>query len=82
MLFARPSSCDTYLHTRTDRQSNPWFRLRNWQRLKFWTLADAWYWVTRFGPKMGQIGPKWDKSGTFSDQISVHFGAAPKCTEI
>ena len=35
--------------------------------------------VTGFGPKMGQIGPKWDKSGTFSDQISVHFGtAAPK----
>ena len=22
-----------------------------------------------------QIDPKWDKSGTFSDQISVHFGA-------
>ena len=29
----------------------------------------------RFGPKVGQIGPKWDKSGTFSDQISVHFGS-------
>ena len=28
----------------------------------------------RFGPKVGQIAPKWDKSGTFSDQISVHFG--------
>ena len=25
--------------------------------------------VTRFGPKVGQIGPKWDKSGKFSDQI-------------
>ena len=25
--------------------------------------------------KVGQIGPKWDKSGTFSDQISVRFGA-------
>ena len=35
-----------------------------------------------FGSKVGQIGPIWDKSGTFSDQISVHFGAAPKCTEI
>ena len=30
---------------------------------------------SRFGSKVGQIGPKWDKSGTFSDQISVHFGA-------
>ena len=40
-------------------------------------------WVTRLGPKMGQIGLKWDKSGTFSDQISVHLGApAPRCTEI
>ena len=27
----------------------------------------------RFGSKVGQIGPKWDKSGTFSDQISVHL---------
>ena len=35
-------------------------------------------WVTRFGPKMGQIGPKWEKSGSFSDQISVHFGADPQ----
>ena len=27
----------------------------------------------RFGSKVGQIGPSWDKSGTFSDQISVHL---------
>ena len=27
----------------------------------------------RFGSKMGQIGTKWDKSGAFSDQISVHL---------
>ena len=27
-----------------------------------------------FGTKMGQIGLKWDKSWTFSDQISLHFG--------
>ena len=39
--------------------------------------------AARIGPKVGQIGHKWDKSGTFSDQISVHFGSAePKCTEI
>ena len=31
----------------------------------------------RFGPKVGQIDPKWGKSGTISDQI-----AEPKCTEI
>ena len=39
----------------------------------------------RFGSKVGQIGPKWYKSETFSDQISVHlnFGASrPKCTDI
>ena len=29
-------------------------------------LCHAWL-------KVGQIRPKWDKSGTFSDQISVHF---------
>ena len=28
----------------------------------------------RFVPKLSQISPKWIKSGTFSDQISVHFG--------
>ena len=27
----------------------------------------------RFGSKVGQIGPRGDRSGTFSDQISVHF---------
>ena len=26
-----------------------------------------------FGPKVGQIGPKWDKSKTFSNDISVHM---------
>ena len=27
----------------------------------------------RFCSKVGQFGPKWDKSGAFSDQISVHL---------
>ena len=31
----------------------------------------------RFGSKVGQIGPKWDKSGAFSDQISVHLAREP-----
>ena len=34
----------------------------------------------RFGSKVGQIGPKWDKSGAFSDHIRsnlTHFGAKP-----
>ena len=29
--------------------------------------------VARFGPKVGQIGPKCDKSNNFSDNISKHF---------
>ena len=29
----------------------------------------------RIGLKVSQIAPKWDKSGTFSDKISVHFGS-------
>ena len=36
----------------------------------------VWYQVCRdgrFGSKVGQTGPKWDKSGAFSDQISVHL---------
>ena len=28
-----------------------------------------------FRPKVSQIGFKWDKFGTFSDQILVHFGS-------
>ena len=35
-----------------------------------------------FGSKVGQIGTKWDKSGAFSDQISVHLARGAKCTEI
>ena len=27
----------------------------------------------RIGSKVGQIGTKWDESGAFSDQISVHL---------
>ena len=34
----------------------------------------------RFGSKVGQIGPKWDQSGAFSDQISVHL--APRICPI
>ena len=37
--------------------------------------------VTGFGPKVGQISPKWAKSKTFSEEISVHSGES-KCTEI
>ena len=29
----------------------------------------------RFGSKVGQIGSKMDKSRTFSDHMSVHFGS-------
>ena len=37
--------------------------------------------LTRFGPKVGQIGPKWDISGDFSDQIQYILAREPKCTE-
>ena len=36
----------------------------------------------RIGSKVGQIGRKWDKSGAFSYQISVHLAPRAKCTEI
>ena len=29
----------------------------------------------RFGSKVGQLFPEWEKFGTFSDQISIHFGS-------
>ena len=41
------------------------------QKLNWWVKLE-----TGVGSKVGQIGPKWDKSRTFSDQISVHFGSA------
>ena len=34
--------------------------------------------MSDLGTKVGQIGPKWDKSGIFSDQISEHFGSPQK----
>ena len=37
------------------------------------TLRDG-----RLGQKVGQIGPKLDKYGTFSDQILVHFESMKK----
>ena len=36
----------------------------------------------RLGTKAGEIGLKWDKSGTFLDQNTVHSLGEPKCTEI
>ena len=33
-------------------------------------------------PKWARLDPKLDKSGTFSDQISVQLARAPNCTEI
>ena len=38
----------------------------------YWTRASRMHRrLVRFWSKVGQIGPKWDKSGTFSDKISV-----------
>ena len=33
-------------------------------------------------PKWVRLDPNFDKSGTFSDQISVHLAHRAKCTEI
>ena len=35
-----------------------------------------------FCPKICQIGPKWNKSCIFKDQISVHFGSDLKKSQI
>ena len=38
-------------------------------------LIQLWHRVIRLGLKLCLIGTKCDKSGTFSDQFSVHFGS-------
>ena len=38
--------------------------------------------VSGLDTKWVRLGPNGTNPGTFSDQISVNFGAAPKCTEI
>ena len=38
-----------------------------------WKLTSR-FGDVRFGPLVGQIGPKWKNSETFSEQISMHFG--------
>ena len=46
---------------------HPWRRLRMCLRGRYVSLSS----------KVAQIGPKLDKSGNFSDQISVHVGTPP-----
>ena len=36
----------------------------------------------RFGPNLCQIGSKWDKSGTFSDQISEQYEQVPDLSHL
>ena len=38
-------------------------------------------WVIRFGPTMGQIGPKGTNPGLLQIRFQYIFDAAPKCTE-
>ena len=40
---------------------------------QFCRSLNDWTWVSDFCPEVCQIGLKWDKSGDFSTQISVHF---------
>ena len=40
--------------------------------------CGQWHRNARFGSKVGQIGHKWNKSGTFSDYISVHLARIAK----
>ena len=60
-----------YLYGGTVEPKN---RRKKLLRKRYFSEIDDSCEVTRFGPKIGQIGSKWDKSGTFSHQISVHFG--------
>ena len=77
LVFERPND------TRKDRSA----RVRNsWNRRPTRYNRSQSHRVVsmdgRLGFKVGQIGPKWDKFGAFSDQISVHLAPRAKCTEI
>ena len=45
-------------------------------------LGNVWSWMVGLAPKWVRLDHKLDKSGTFSDQISVHLAHRAKCTEI
>ena len=48
-------------------------------RLDTKTLDNKWQgWQIYAGTKWVRLAQKWDKSGTFSDQISVHFGSVSR----
>ena len=49
--------------------------MRDQCRVELTTLER---WVTRFWPKVGQIDPKWDKSGDFFQIRFNTFGSIPK----
>ena len=51
-----------------------WYRLPDCNQLIEVRVMATLHQDGRFGSKLGQIGPKWDKSEPFSDQISVDFG--------
>ena len=38
--------------------------------------------MSNLAPKLGQICPKWDKSGTFKISFITFWLGEPKCTEI
>ena len=43
---------------------------------QFEVTHGLWMQTCPFGPKVGQIGEKYEKLGLFSDQIFVHFGSS------
>ena len=66
-FIVKPTTC-TCLYTRHKQTRQPHPRVYSSTGQNTPQSRDG-----RFGSKVGQIGPKWDKSGAFSDQISVHL---------
>ena len=49
-----------------------------WELTKEGNISE----MVGLAPKWVRLDPKLDKSGTFSDQISVHLARGAKCTEM
>ena len=46
-----------------------------WQPCRVYSAPVSLTEISGFATWSVRLNPKWDKSGTFSDRISVHFGA-------
>ena len=73
-LINSPSQCNEHLRLKLTVKARARVRVTDGVRT-FPSQVTASLSHVGMSVRLGQVSPKCDKSGTFSDQISVHFGS-------